>query len=49
LRGDDKGPETLRWFATLLELPVELVLVAHGPFVLEDARARLREAVDAVQ
>jgi hypothetical protein len=46
---DNKDAATMRWFSKLLGLPVEQVLVAHGPFVLVDARARLREAIEAVQ
>ena len=35
----------LAWLPTLLELPVERVLIAHGEPVLSDGAARLREAI----
>ena len=37
----------LGWLPTLLDLPVERVLIAHGEPVLEDGSARLREAIRA--
>lgn len=46
------GPGTtkeqmLEGLRPLLELPVELILVTHGDPVVENARERLREALDA--
>jgi hypothetical protein len=48
-RDENKGPGFRSWLPRLLELPVEQVLVAHGPFVREDAPARLRQAIEAVE
>lgn len=35
----------LAWLPRLLDLDIELVLIAHGAFVLGEARARLRAAI----
>ena len=43
--GDQEREPFVKWLPKLLDLPVDRVLVAHGPFVLEDASLRLRAAI----
>jgi hypothetical protein len=47
LLGDQDRDRLLAWLPRLYDLPIELVLVAHGDFVLHDGAARIREAVQA--
>lgn len=43
--GDQEREPFVKWLPRLLELPIEQVLVAHGPFVLENGVLALREAI----
>jgi hypothetical protein len=42
---DPEEPLQLDWLATLSDLPVDRVLIAHGEPVLNDGAARIRAAV----
>ncbi len=45
---EEPNPEAfLAWLQSLLELPIERVLIAHGEPVLSDGVARIREALES--
>ncbi len=46
---DEPDPQAFfAWLPTLLELPVERVLIAHGDPIMSDGAARIREALESM-